>query len=171
MCKHWKSRYQTVAEHLQLYMTMSPLSDSTDIHNKDIHSPLSMLQTMLSACFAAVDRHQTRRARISKPKFFRRLQVRIMPGFGRVKWGKALQSDCVINVATTRCFNTGDRMEIRVKAVHSECEGKRKGRKTDFTTQTPNKMRQAVTPRKKLSETFPCNTKHMVDNGEGGNER
>lgn len=85
---------------------------------------------MLSACFAAVDMHQTRRARISKPKFFRRLQVRIMPGFGRVKWGKALRSDCVINVATTRCFNTGDRMEIRVKAVHSECEGKRKGRKT-----------------------------------------
>lgn len=81
---------------------------------------------MVSAFSVAVDRHQTRRAKIRKAKFFRRLQVLMMPGLGGGEAGegeKALRSNCVINAARPDTSHRGQDGGYRSKQFTEVCSG------------------------------------------------
>lgn len=138
-----------------------------------VYSPSCVLRTAASACSVAVDRHQTRKASSKKAKFFRRLQVLMMPGLGEVKPAKGGGSEGVVGVALygqtkparpdTFTQVTGWRY-VSSQFTKGVVGGVGKGWwKSLAQTETQHEMWQlAVTPRKKLSKTFPSNARRRA---------
>lgn len=61
-------------------------------------------------------------------------------------------------------------MEIQVKAVHSDVEGKDEDGGGKLQHLESNETRQAVISRAKLSKTFPSYSRRLAGNSLGGGE-